>query len=111
MKNYDCYKKSGPKDYNIVYSEYKPISAWGYVGFNILYSIPVIGWLVFLCHVLSPNASSHRSYARSFLCMLLVSLILVAVLAIAGYAFIMIGFGGIDAFKEVMAMYLETPAA
>ena len=111
MKNFDCYKKSGPSDYNIVYSEYKPISAWGYAGLNVLYAIPVIGWLVFICHILSPNASSHRSYARSFLCMFLISLILGVILAVAGYAFIIVGFGSFETFQEILAQYAATPAA
>ena len=113
MKNYDCYsfRKTKTADYNIVYSEYKPISAWGYAGLNVLYAIPVIGWLVFLCHILSPNASSHRSYARSFLCMFLISLILGVILAVAGYAFIIVGFGSFETFKEILAQYATTPAA
>ena len=110
MKNFDCYKKSGIKDYNITYSEYKPISAWGYVGLNILYAIPVIGWLVFICHILSPDATSHRSYARSFLCMFLVYLVLGAILAVAGYAFIIIGFGSFETFMEIVAQYTTAPA-
>ncbi len=105
MKNYDCYKKSGTKDYKITYSEYEPISAWGYVGYNILWSIPVIGWLIFLCHALTPNESARRSYARSFFCALLVSVILIAVAVIGVYAFIMIGFGSVEMFLEMMAQY------
>ena len=26
-------------------NEYKPISAWGYFGYNILFSIPIIGFI------------------------------------------------------------------
>ena len=64
-------------------SEYKPISAWGYVGYNLLFAIPVVGFillLVFACGG-TPNLNL-RSYARSFFCALLIVLLIVVVLVI-----------------------------
>ena len=114
MKNYDCYKQPATQNYNIVFSEYTPISAWGYVGYQILYAIPLIGWIIWLCHALSPNASSRRSYARSFFCAFLLGLILSVVLIAAGYALIMVGFGGIEglqSFLEAYGINLNLPTA
>ena len=114
MKNYDCYKRGATQNYNIVFSEDTPSSAWGYVGYNILYSIPFLGWIIWLFHALSPNASSRRSYARSFFCAFLLGLILTVVIAVAAYAFIMIGFGGVDKMLEFLESYgvsVNTPVA
>ena len=48
--------------------KFKPISAWGYLGYNLLFSIPLIGNL--------------RNYARSFFCIALIQII-IAILLIA----------------------------
>ncbi len=60
-------------------SEYKPISAWGYVGYNVLFAIPLIGFILLLVFAFggTPNINL-RNYARSFFCALLIVLLLVA---------------------------------
>ena len=59
------------------YSE-KPISAWGYVGYSILWAIPVLGWLIWLCTALFSRNQNKKNYARSYVCgVILVELIAV----------------------------------
>ena len=54
-------------------NEYKPISEWGYVGYNLLFSIPIIGFMVF---ALDSSNINRRNYARSFFCWILICIIL-----------------------------------
>ena len=64
---------------------YKPISAWGYVGYQLLFSIPVIGFIMLL--VFSCGGASNinlKNFSRSYLCvLLLVAVIGVIALAVA----------------------------
>ena len=65
-------------------SQYKPVSAWGYFGYMILYSIPVIGFIFLLIHTFSKKNINRRNFARSFWCALLVIVALAAIAAIIG---------------------------
>lgn len=62
--------------------EYKPISAWGYVGLNILYCIPIVGFVFLIIHTFNGSNLNRRSYARSFWCAALIAAVL-SLLAIA----------------------------
>ena len=46
--------------------EYKPISAWGYFGYNILFSIPIVGIICLIIFSFDSSNINRRSYARSF---------------------------------------------
>ena len=64
------------------------ISAWGYIGYVILWSIPVIGWLIWLFNCFS-RKTNKRNYARSMICAfifsLLASIVLAAAIVVLGY--------------------------
>lgn len=59
--------------------KYKPIGAWGYVGYSILYSIPVIGWLFLIVFAISGGNIARRSFARSYFAKFLIVLIIAVV--------------------------------
>lgn len=61
-------------------SKYKPIGAWGYFGYNILFSIPLIGFICLLIFCFSDSNINRRSYARSFFCAALLALIVVGII-------------------------------
>ncbi len=66
--------------------EYKPISMWGYFGYEILFNIPIIGFICII--IFSVGGTSNKNltnYARSRLC------ILIVVLAICGIMFFVVG--------------------
>ena len=71
------------------YSDY--ISAWGYIGYAILWSIPGIGWLIWLINCFS-RKENLKNYARSIFCGFLLSLIIVALMAAVGYIGVSMGF-------------------
>ena len=71
---------------------YKPISAWGFVGWALLFNLPLAGWIiviVFACGV-SPK-KNLTNYARSYLLMWLLVLIITLVIWLVTLA---IGFTG-----------------
>lgn len=64
--------------------EYKPISMWGYFGYQILFSIPVIGWIFIVIFALTASNQNLKNFARSQFCVLIIWLILIAVSAFSG---------------------------
>lgn len=72
--------------------EYKPISPWGYVGYNILFSIPLVGFIFLLVYALGGTSNINlKNYSRSFFVTLLLSLIVVVIFSLLGGAFAFIG--------------------
>ena len=65
--------------------ENKPLSPWAYLGYQILFSIPLVGFILLI--ILSTKAAHNvnlRNFARSYWCALLIGIILFAVLVIIG---------------------------
>lgn len=64
-------------------SEYKPISMWGYFGYELLFSLPVIGFIMLLVFALGGSSNVNlKNFARSKFCYF----ILVFVLTVIGIA-------------------------
>ena len=64
--------------------EYRPIGAWGYVGYSLLFSIPIVGFVFLIVFSCSGANLNRRSYARSYWCWLLLAAIIIAVLFALG---------------------------
>lgn len=71
-------------------SQYKPISAWGYFGYNILFSIPLIGFILLIIFSFDSSNINRRSYARSFFIVyLLIGIgVLISVIFFGGIGFL-----------------------
>ena len=80
-------------NYNIP-KEYKPISAWGYFGYNLLFSIPIVGFICLIIFSLNSSNINRRSYARSFFIIYL----LIAIVFLISILF----FGGIGLFSSYL---------
>ena len=66
-------------------SEYKPISAWGYVGWDLLFGIPIAGFIVSLVFAFGGCKNINLiKYARSKFCAALLGFIIVVVLVLVG---------------------------
>ncbi len=66
--------------------EYRPIGAWGYFGWQLLFCIPIVG--IILLIVFSVGGTSNinlRNFARSHFCALALALIIIAVLSLTGW--------------------------
>ena len=61
--------------------EYRPISMWGYFGWEIVYAIPLIGWIICIGQAFCAHNRNLRNFARSQFCWLIIWLIGLCVLA------------------------------
>ena len=63
---------------NVIPEENKPLSPWAYFGLQILFAIPVIGFIFLIVFSCSSGNINRRNFARSYWC----AFIIVAILAI-----------------------------
>ena len=68
-------------------SEYKPISAWGYIGYTLLYSIPLVGLIMLFVNGFGSQNINVKNYARSYLIMILISIVLYIIAIVLMLAF------------------------
>lgn len=64
--------------------EYRPISMWGYFGYEILFMLPLIGWILLIIFALTANNINLRNFARSQFCLLIIYVVMWLVLCITG---------------------------
>ncbi len=67
-------------------AKYKPLGAWKIFGYNILFAIPLIGFICLIVFAFNNNNIVRRSLARSFFCGYLIVGILFAIILIIGIA-------------------------
>lgn len=63
--------------------EYRPISMWGYFGYQLLFSIPCVGFILLLVFSFGGSKNINlRNFARSYFCFMLLGIILAIIIAI-----------------------------
>ena len=82
---------------NNVPSEYKPISMWGYFGYEILFSIPVIGFICLIIMSFAAGNKNVKNFARSYFCMFILALIFGIVLVAIAMAT-----GAVESIDDIM---------
>ena len=65
-------------------ARFKPLSAWAYFGYGILFSIPLVGFILLIVFSFNGENINRRNYARSFFCFLVVIAVIVVILLISG---------------------------
>ena len=72
---------------NNVPSEYKPISMWGYFGYELLFGIPVIGFIILLVFACGGSGNINvKNFARSKFCYVILLFVIFVVLTAIGMA-------------------------
>ena len=62
--------------------EYRPISMWGYFGYELLFSIPCVGFILLLIFSFGGTQNVNlKNFARSYFCLLIIAVVLFLVLA------------------------------
>lgn len=80
--------------------EYKPVSVGKYIGYSILFSIPVVGFIMLLVTAFSGSTNkSLKNYARAMLVMMVIGTILGAIIGA------LIGILGLSAIDSGMMYY------
>lgn len=77
--------------------EYAPISMWGYFGYEVLFSIPFIGFIVLVCLAIGAKNVNLKNFARSYFCLFIIGLIILAVIA----ALLLISGVGLEAIRTL----------
>ena len=62
--------------------EVKLLGPWGYFGLKILFSIPLVGFILLIVFSLDNNHLNRRNFARSYWCDLILSVVLSLLLVI-----------------------------
>lgn len=62
--------------------QYKPLGAWAYFGLQLLFSIPLVGFICLIVFSLDDNNINRRNFARSYWCKLIISLAVTVLLVI-----------------------------
>lgn len=77
---------SAPRTYHDPLSdEYKPISMWGYFGYQLLFGIPFVGLILLLVFSFGGTRNINlKNFARSYFCVLIIVLIVLAILFASG---------------------------
>lgn len=77
-------------------SKYKPLSPWAYFFYQILFSIPVVGFIFLIVFSISGANINRRNFARSYWCALALMLILIIILSVLG-----VGAGLLDKITSI----------
>ena len=65
---------------NNIPNEYKPISAWGYFGYEILFAIPILGFILLIIFSLGGTRNINlRNFARSYFCIYIIIIIILII--------------------------------
>lgn len=65
-------------------NEYKPLSPWAYFGYNLLFAIPIVGFICLIIFSVSSSNINRRNFARSFWCWLVIGIIIGIIFAVTG---------------------------
>ena len=66
---------------------YKPLSPWAYFGLQLLFSIPLVGFICLIVFSFDSGNIHRRNFARSYWCCLLLGLILTVVIVVLVFTF------------------------
>ena len=65
--------------------EIRPISMWGYFGYQILFAIPLIGLILLIVFALGGTRNVNlRNYARSYFCILIIGIAIFVFMIMTG---------------------------
>lgn len=64
--------------------KYRPIGAWTYFGYTILFCIPIVGIVFLIIFAVSDKNVNRRSFARSYFCVYILVAIISIILAATG---------------------------
>lgn len=78
--------------------EYQPISMWGYFGYELLFAIPVIGFILLIVFCFAPANINVKNFARSYFCFIIIAAIVLVICAV-----VLGGFGGLAYLNAAQA--------
>ena len=67
--------------------QYKPLSPWAYLGYQILFTIPLVGLIALIIFALNNDNINRRNFARSYFCVLVIAIVIFVIILILSPAF------------------------
>lgn len=67
--------------------KYRPLGMWAFFGYTILFSLPIVGLILAIVFAFNNNNVCRRNFARSYFCILIISIVVVALLGAAGITY------------------------
>lgn len=71
--NSQSYASPGPLTLQDIPSEYRPIGPWKFFWLQILYTIPIVGFIFIIINSIRRDNYCKRNHARSYLFMIIIS--------------------------------------
>ena len=71
-----------PEPEPVVPAENRPLGPWAYFGYGLLFSIPVIGFILLIVFSFAGKNVNRKNFARSYWCWLILALALILILVI-----------------------------
>ncbi len=73
-----------PEPEPVVPEENRPLGPWAYFGYGLLFSIPVVGFILLIVFSFAGKNVNRKNFARSYWCwaILVIALILIAVVVL-----------------------------
>ena len=80
--------------------KYRPLKPFSYFGYNLLFSLPVIGLIFIIIFSFNDKNINRRNFARSFFCGYAILLIIAVILFVLNFFFVGVTFK--DIIEEIM---------
>lgn len=71
--------------------EYQPLRPWTYFWLNVLFSVPVVGFVFLIVFSFSGGNINRRNYARSYWCPLLILAVIAVIFCIIFFIVALLG--------------------
>ncbi|MBQ9413686.1 MAG: zinc ribbon domain-containing protein [Clostridia bacterium] len=62
--------------------QYRPLGMWAYFGYSLLFSIPIVGFILLIVFSCSRANINRRNFARSYWCWLIIAAIIAVIVLI-----------------------------
>ena len=72
---------------NEIPEQYKPLSPWAYFGLQMLYAIPLVGFIFLIIFSFSKGNINRRNFTRSYWCVFIILAALITLVIIASVLF------------------------
>ncbi len=64
--------------------KYKPLTAWGYFWYSILFMIPLVGFICLIVFACDGSNINRRSFARSYFCVAITVIVIFLIFFFTG---------------------------
>lgn len=75
-------QNSAPQSEESLPEKYRPLGAWAYFGLQLLFCVPIVGFIFLIIFSFNSSNINRRNFARSYWCGMLIVAVIVLVIAL-----------------------------